>query len=165
MRDGFVKVAAASPVIRLADCDYNAERVIETMRARRICDVYWQCCAWSRRKSPASTVYQKEGQYGPEAQRMYSLLGFWVDINETENPAKAGIWTKEDRDMTGEEIYRALTDYTAQLPLPAWAEKELREAEEMGITDGTRPCALIPRYQAAIMAKRAVEAALRGAGK
>ncbi|MCR5663405.1 MAG: NAD(+) synthase [Oscillospiraceae bacterium] len=32
MRDGFVKVAAASPVIRVADCDYNAERVIETIR-------------------------------------------------------------------------------------------------------------------------------------
>ncbi len=32
MKDGFVKVAAASPVIRLADCDYNAERVIETIR-------------------------------------------------------------------------------------------------------------------------------------
>ena len=32
MKDGFVKVAAASPVIRVADCDYNAERVIETIR-------------------------------------------------------------------------------------------------------------------------------------
>ena len=32
MIDGFVKVAAASPVIRLADCDYNAERVIETIK-------------------------------------------------------------------------------------------------------------------------------------
>ncbi len=32
MKDGFVKVAAASPVIRLADCDYNADRVIETIR-------------------------------------------------------------------------------------------------------------------------------------
>ncbi len=32
MRDGFVKVAAASPVIRLADCDYNAERVVETIK-------------------------------------------------------------------------------------------------------------------------------------
>ena len=32
MRDGFVKVAAASPVIRVADCDYNAERVIETIK-------------------------------------------------------------------------------------------------------------------------------------
>ncbi len=32
MRDGFVKIAAASPVIRVADCDYNAARVIETIR-------------------------------------------------------------------------------------------------------------------------------------
>ena len=32
MKDGFVKVAAASPVIRIADCDYNADRVIETIK-------------------------------------------------------------------------------------------------------------------------------------
>ena len=31
MKDGFVKVAAAAPVIRVADCDYNAARVIEAM--------------------------------------------------------------------------------------------------------------------------------------
>ena len=36
-----------------------------------------------------------------------------------------------------------------------WAEKELAEAVAMGITDGTRPVELVPRYQAAIMAKRA----------
>ena len=29
MKHGFVKVAAASPVIRVADCEYNADRVIE----------------------------------------------------------------------------------------------------------------------------------------
>ena len=32
MKDGFVKVAAASPVIRVADPGYNAERVIESIR-------------------------------------------------------------------------------------------------------------------------------------
>ena len=32
MKDGFVKVAAASPVIKVADCDYNAQRVIECIR-------------------------------------------------------------------------------------------------------------------------------------
>jgi NAD+ synthase (glutamine-hydrolysing) len=32
MKDGFIKVAAASPVIKVADCDYNAERVIECIR-------------------------------------------------------------------------------------------------------------------------------------
>ena len=31
MKDGFVKVAAAAPLIRVADCDYNASRVIETI--------------------------------------------------------------------------------------------------------------------------------------
>ena len=32
MKNGFVKVAAASPVIRVADAEYNAARVIETIR-------------------------------------------------------------------------------------------------------------------------------------
>ena len=32
MKDGFVKVAAASPVIKVADCCYNAERVIDCIR-------------------------------------------------------------------------------------------------------------------------------------
>ena len=32
MKDGFVKVAAASPVIRVADPDYNADRVMESIR-------------------------------------------------------------------------------------------------------------------------------------
>ena len=28
MKNGFIKVAAASPVIRVCDCDYNAEQVV-----------------------------------------------------------------------------------------------------------------------------------------
>ena len=32
MKDGFVKAAAASPVIRVADADYNAEKVIACIR-------------------------------------------------------------------------------------------------------------------------------------
>ena len=32
MKDGFIKVAAASPVIKVADCEYNAERVIDCIR-------------------------------------------------------------------------------------------------------------------------------------
>ena len=31
MKNGFIKVAAAAPVIRVCDCDYNADRVIETL--------------------------------------------------------------------------------------------------------------------------------------
>ena len=59
--------------------------------------------------------------------------------------------------MTGEEIYTALQDYFKDQPLPDWAAEELKEAIDLGITDGKSPMQLIPRYQAAIMAKRAVK--------
>ena len=63
---------------------------------------------------------------------------------------------KEENDtMTGEQIYNALNAYLDAQPVPEWAEKELAEAKEMGITDGSAPMRLVPRYQAAIMAKRA----------
>ena len=35
MKDGFIKVAAASPVIKVADAEYNADRVIECIRDAR----------------------------------------------------------------------------------------------------------------------------------
>lgn len=63
---------------------------------------------------------------------------------------------KEDC-MTGKEIYDALNDYLGRQPVPAWAKEELEEAVKLGITDGKEPMQLIPRYQAAIMAKRARE--------
>lgn len=62
----------------------------------------------------------------------------------------------EDR-MTGQEIYTALNDYLKTQSVPLWAEKEFQEAIDMGLTDGSEPLALIPRYQAAILVKRAVK--------
>ncbi len=61
---------------------------------------------------------------------------------------------KEDI-MTGKEIYDALNEHLKNQPVPTLARKELEEAVKLGITDGKEPMALIPRYQAAIMAKRA----------
>lgn len=67
-------------------------------------------------------------------------------------------WTeKEEETMTGEEIYRALSDYLNKQSVPQWAREELEEAVTLGITDGKDPMGLIPRYQAAVMAKRAVQ--------
>lgn len=63
----------------------------------------------------------------------------------------------EEETMTGKEIYEALQEYTKSLPLPDWAKAELKEAVEMGVTDGSNPCQLVPRFQVAIMAKRAVK--------
>lgn len=31
MKDGFIKAAAASPEIRVADCDYNADAIINSV--------------------------------------------------------------------------------------------------------------------------------------
>lgn len=62
---------------------------------------------------------------------------------------------EKEESMTGKEIYDALSAYLRGQPLPAWAEDELAEAVRLGVTDGEDPMALIPRYQAAIMAKRA----------
>lgn len=74
-----------------------------------------------------------------------------------------------EENMTGEQILAALTDeeayqliakaqrHAATLPAPGWAEAELEKAKEYGITDGTRPQALVTRVEAAIMAERAAE--------
>lgn len=79
-------------------------------------------------------------------------------------PARDALWRsafwdhlKEVNNMTGEQIYKALNDYCATLPLPEWAERDYNAAVAAGITDGTNPMALIPRYQAAIMAYRALK--------
>ena len=61
-------------------------------------------------------------------------------------------------DMTGEQIYNELQKYLAEQAAPVWSNKELEEAKKLGITDGTTPMQFIPRYQAAIMAKRAAKA-------
>lgn len=68
-------------------------------------------------------------------------------------------YNEEDDNMTGEEIYKKLNEYLLTQELPEWATDEFEQAKAMGITDGSAPMCMIPRYQAAIMAKRAVEAA------
>ena len=137
---------------------YGSYSIVEEMASRGAADCYWQCVAWSYgRVSEHRSVYQ--ALFGQ------SVAGVAVDINECEDMKKAGIWSyadkfdEEDEDMTGEDIYRKLKDYLSTQPVPAWARDELQEAVDMGITDGTRPMELIPRYQAAIMAKRAAKAA------
>jgi hypothetical protein len=60
-------------------------------------------------------------------------------------------------DMTGKEIFDALNEYLKTQPCPDWAKAELELAKAAGITDGTNPMGLIPRYQAAIMAYRAAK--------
>lgn len=70
---------------------------------------------------------------------------------------------REDEEvLTGEEIYNRLQAYLETRAVPAWALEELDQAEALAITDGTGPMGLALRFQAAIMAKRAAEAAMSG---
>ena len=79
-----------------------------------------------------------------------------ADILAGRLPPPMPLWEDEDM-LKGEEIFKRLNEYTSTLPLPGWATKEFEEAKALGITDGTNPCGLIPRYQAAIMTKRAMK--------
>jgi hypothetical protein len=86
------------------------------------------------------------------------VRNYWLVDARAYNGKATTTAKKEDDDiMTGEEIYKALQNYLAEQSLPSWAEAEMQEAKDMGITDGTNPMQLIPRYQAAIMAKRAAQ--------
>lgn len=66
---------------------------------------------------------------------------------------------EDDKDMTGEEIYKKLVEYLSSQSAPEWAKSELAEAHELGITDGTRPMMFASRLESAIMAKRAAKVA------
>ena len=143
---------------------YGSGRVIEAVRGAAPVKGFWQCKAWRVGPwSDAACVRQIKEQDAPECLALAAQLGFSVDIDDCEDLDKAGIWTYKEDKMTGAEIYTELNKYLHTMPLPEWAKDELYEAQRLGITDGTRPLELIPRYQAAIMAKRAVQAALREA--
>jgi hypothetical protein len=129
---------------------YGSFAVVEAMAKLDVCRGFWQCVAWSHgRKSPALTVYQEQWDK--------TVAGVKVDINLCPDMERAGIWKYQEDDMTGEEIYKALGDYLLGQKVPEWARDELQQAIDLGITDGNNPMGLVPRYQAAIMALRAVK--------
>ena len=70
--------------------------------------------------------------------------------------------------LTGADCYEILlkaNEYAAGLATPEWMKEELEQAKAMGITDGTRPLAMVQRGAAAIMAKRSAEKAVSGTMK
>ena len=63
----------------------------------------------------------------------------------------------EERKAIGKELDSCVYEYRVKLDAPGWAEDELQEAKDMGITDGTRPMVYGTRLETAIMCKRAVK--------
>ena len=98
--------------------------------------------------SPGEAGSQNNGGGVYRRKRSKSLVQAYIRPFDSE---------EEEDIMTGKEIYDALSGYLNTQTVPDWAEEELAEAVRLGITGGQEPMALIPRYQAAIMAKRAVE--------
>lgn len=74
----------------------------------------------------------------------------WVDMPELFENFKRKL-----NYMVGEELWKIIKNYLEAQPAPDWAKDELNKAISAGITDGSNPNGLIPRYQAAIMAYRA----------
>ena len=152
---------------------YGHYGVCEAMYVRGVTSNLWQCCAWSKQISPHAILYQRQGSSGAESKAIAAKIGCAVDMDTCGSLEQARIWIPGQRlaeeddtsapPMSDREIYEAVQRYATSRPLPTWAADELGETQEMGITDGTDPMRLIPRYQAAIMAKRAVQAALREA--
>lgn len=73
-------------------------------------------------------------------------------------PSYSIIEDLEDDNMTDDQFAEFMDRYLSNLAKkesPKWSDQELKEAIDLGITDGNRPMQLIPRYQAAIMALRA----------
>lgn len=85
-----------------------------------------------------------------------SCPGEWLYARHGQIAAEVNERLEEDN-MSGEEIYNKLQEYLSKQPLPSWAKAELDEAVALGVTDGKNPMQLIPRYQAAIMAKRVLK--------
>lgn len=108
-------------------------------------------------------ICHSEGYKRGVASNHADIMHWWPKHGKNMDTFRAAVATamnkKGDEDMTGKEIHDKLNEYYSSQELPAWAREEFAETVEMGITDGTNPMQLIPRYQAAIMAKRAAKAA------
>ena len=63
----------------------------------------------------------------------------------------------EERKALGKQLDECVYEYRVKMETPGWAEDELQEAKDAGITDATRPMVYATRLETAIMCKRAVK--------
>lgn len=93
----------------------------------------------------------------------YRLLGFGRPLYEEDDDMDVKTLMKmikdaspEERRALGKELDTCVYEYRVKLECPEWAEDELQEAKDAGITDATRPMVYGTRLESAIMCKRAV---------
>lgn len=140
---------------------YQPERIVTAPRPRDIV-IYTFGHTGILESAAASSVTVVEGNTSPGEAGSQDNGGGVYRRTRSKALVKAYIrpFDKYEEDtMTGKEIYDALNSYlkTQSMPADAKIRAEYEEAKRLGITDGTNPCQLIQRWQAALMAKRAVE--------
>ena len=130
-----------------------------------MCDSRLQVPAATRART-AALVRELMERYGVPREnvlRHYDVTGKrcpapWVD--------KPGEWTEfkdmlEDDDMLTQEQFNVMLEVALKQRAenPATMPELLEEAKALGLTDGTRPMALMTREEGAVMARAAVKAA------
>lgn len=96
--------------------------------------------------------------------RYYRILGYGRPLFEEDEDMDVSKLIElikdaspEDRKALGKELDGCVYEYRVKLDCPGWAEEELQEAKDAGITDATRPMVYGTRLESAIMCKRAVK--------
>lgn len=129
---------------------YGGRRILGFLEASSdTCTHYWSAYAWK---------YGIVGKYNISQLTASTPFGHLV-IDHDEAASLKGFWEGK---MTGEEIYSELKRYLdtvddTAVDDPA-VKKLLDEARKLNIYDGSRPMGLCHRYEAAIMALRALSA-------
>lgn len=92
------------------------------------------------------------------------VLHWWSRFDHTMDMfrwAVAGKILEEDEEVTQEQFDQMMDNWLARraaLPASDWAVKNLKEAVELGITDGTSPGSFATREQVALMVRAAIYA-------
>lgn len=95
----------------------------------------------------------------------YGSAADWMALAGAENTNETEEGNMDIGKLTDAECYeivRRAQEYAAKEPCPGWATEKFQQAKEDGITDGTRPAALVTRCEAAIMAHRALKGGAQG---
>ena len=110
-------------------------------------------------------ICHSEGHKRGIASNHADVLHWWPKFGKDMDDFRADVQRRmEEESMTYEDFKTYMNRYLSELadaPMPKevqdWAAAEWAQAQALGITDGSSPMGLVPRYQAAIMAKRAAQ--------
>lgn len=134
----------------------------------------WICAKGGQAEKFANLLYKKVGELTPTADRGVKVSTSLMEVNKTRAPAvileidfhdnaQGAEWIVNNKAAVADACVQAIMEFFGdtvpeqpeEKPMEKWYEKELREAVDMGITDGTRPEDACTRAEAAIMVLRA----------